>query len=120
LKGPIYTWPSADDGTEEAAEPIGHFGGGDADAELPQALRSSDPPVSTPTMAPVASSATPTATIAAVPVVTRNGRIGMAAPAANDTKLNPAAPAAVAEPSWTDTPDWDAIDSHASHLRRQY
>jgi hypothetical protein len=26
----------------------------------------------------------------------------------------------VAEPSWTDTPDWDAIDSHASHLRRQY
>jgi hypothetical protein len=26
----------------------------------------------------------------------------------------------VAEPSWTDTPDWDAIDTHASHLRRQY
>jgi AmiR/NasT family two-component response regulator len=26
----------------------------------------------------------------------------------------------VAEPAWTDTPDWDAIDSHAKHLRRQY
>lgn len=26
----------------------------------------------------------------------------------------------VAEPAWTDTPDWDAIDRHAKHLRRQY
>jgi hypothetical protein len=24
----------------------------------------------------------------------------------------------VAEPDWTDTPDWDAIDRHAQHLRR--
>jgi hypothetical protein len=26
----------------------------------------------------------------------------------------------VAEPAWTNTPDWDTIDSHANHLRRQY
>jgi hypothetical protein len=26
----------------------------------------------------------------------------------------------VAEPAWTDTPDWDAIDRHAKQLRRQY
>jgi hypothetical protein len=26
----------------------------------------------------------------------------------------------VAEPAWTDSPDWDAIDTHARHLRRQY
>ena len=26
----------------------------------------------------------------------------------------------VAEPAWTDTPDWDAIDTHAKQLRRQY
>jgi hypothetical protein len=26
----------------------------------------------------------------------------------------------VADPAWTDTPDWDAIDSHAKQLRRQY
>ena len=25
----------------------------------------------------------------------------------------------VAEPAWTDTPDWDAIDTHAKQLRRQ-
>ena len=24
----------------------------------------------------------------------------------------------VAEPAWTDHPDWDAIDKHAQHLRR--
>ena len=24
----------------------------------------------------------------------------------------------VAEPAWTDTPDWDVIDQHAQHLRR--
>ena len=26
----------------------------------------------------------------------------------------------IAEPAWTDTPDWDAIDRHAKQLRRQY
>jgi hypothetical protein len=26
----------------------------------------------------------------------------------------------VADPAWTDTPDWDAIDTHAKQLRRQY
>jgi hypothetical protein len=26
----------------------------------------------------------------------------------------------VADPAWTDTPDWDAIDRHAKQLRRQY
>jgi hypothetical protein len=26
----------------------------------------------------------------------------------------------VAEPAWTDTPDWDAIDTQAKQLRRQY
>jgi hypothetical protein len=25
----------------------------------------------------------------------------------------------VADPAWTDTPDWDAIDSHAKQLRHQ-
>jgi hypothetical protein len=25
----------------------------------------------------------------------------------------------VAEAAWTDTPDWDAIDTHAKYLRRQ-
>jgi hypothetical protein len=24
----------------------------------------------------------------------------------------------VAEPAWTQQPDWDAIDTHAQHLRR--
>jgi hypothetical protein len=24
----------------------------------------------------------------------------------------------VAEPTWTEPPDWDAIDQHAQHLRR--
>jgi hypothetical protein len=26
----------------------------------------------------------------------------------------------VADPAWTDTPDWDAIDRHAKQLGRQY
>jgi hypothetical protein len=26
----------------------------------------------------------------------------------------------VADPAWTDTPNWDAIDRHAKQLRRQY
>ena len=26
----------------------------------------------------------------------------------------------VADPAWTDTPEWDAIDRHAKQLRRQY
>jgi hypothetical protein len=26
----------------------------------------------------------------------------------------------VADPAWTDTPDWDAIDRHAKQLRHQY
>ena len=26
----------------------------------------------------------------------------------------------VADPAWTDTPDWDAIDTHDKQLRRQY
>ena len=25
----------------------------------------------------------------------------------------------IADPAWTDTPDWDAIDTHAKQLRRQ-
>jgi hypothetical protein len=26
----------------------------------------------------------------------------------------------IADPAWTDTPDWEAIDRHAKQLRRQY